>query len=360
MANGCSRVVPVSFCGINRARSFPKAVEFAGNMSARADRVKHVSTYSALASYAGIILVVWAEARSHPAVIAGLGSHFFYALASFAWLLAPLWFFGFGLGEWLRDSIHSRMLRALLPALLGVAYLVFAIPAGDVRGAVVALLFGLPVILAALLEFAHLQPKLKWQDAVVLTILVAIYLMRWLTAAWPYPGLAILPKLFVADLVLYLFLVVRRLDGIGYSFFPGVNAVSIGLREWIYFLPFGIGLGFSLGFIHFNPRLPSALSVVGSILITLILVALPEEMLFRGILQNLLETRFGKGTALFGASLLFGLAHFNKGAIFNWRYVLLASIAGVFYGRAWRAHRQLLASVITHTAVDVVWSLWFR
>jgi hypothetical protein len=167
-------------------------------MSARADRVKHLSTYSALASYAGIILVVWAEARSHPAVITGLGSHFSYALASFAWLLAPLWFFGFGLGEWLRGSIHSRMLRALLPAFLGVAYLVFALPAGDVRWAVVALLFGLPVILAALLEFAHLPPKLMWQDAVVLTILVAIYMMRWLTPAWPYPGLAILPKLFVA------------------------------------------------------------------------------------------------------------------------------------------------------------------
>jgi len=329
-------------------------------MSARADRVKHLSTYSALASYAGIILVAWAEARSHPALLSGLGRHFYYAFACFAWLLAPLWFFGFGLGEWLRGSIHSRMLRALLPAPLGVAYLVFAIPAGDVRWAVVALLFGLPVILAALLESAHLPPKLTWQDAVVLTILVAIYGMRWLTAAWPYPGLAVLPKLFVANLVLYLFLVMRRLEGIGYSFFPGLNAVSIGLREWIYFLPFGIGLGFSLGFIHFNPRVPSALSVVGSILITLILVALPEEMLFRGILQNLLETRCGKGTALLGASLFFGLAHFNKGAIFNWRYVLLASIAGVFYGRAWRAHRQLLASIITHTAVDVVWSLWFR
>jgi len=53
-------------------------------------------------------------------------------------------------------------------------------------------------------------------------------------------------------------------------------------------------------------------------------------------------------------------ASVDKGASFNWRYVLLAAIAGVFSGRAWRARRQLLASVITHTAVDVVWSLWFK
>jgi uncharacterized protein len=40
--------------------------------------------------------------------------------------------------------------------------------------------------------------------------------------------------------------------------------------------------------------------------------------------------------------------------------VFLASIAGIFYGRAWRANRQIFASIVTHTAVDVVWSLWFR
>jgi membrane protease YdiL (CAAX protease family) len=94
--------------------------------------------------------------------------------------------------------------------------------------------------------------------------------------------------------------------------------------------------------------------------VTFLLVAIPEEIFFRGVLQNLLESRFGRGRALALASVLFGLGHFNKGATFNWRYVILATIAGVFYGRAWREQRQILASVITHTAVDVVWSVWFR
>jgi hypothetical protein len=322
--------------------------------------VKHASTYSALASYAALVLLAWSQARSHSALAAGLGSHFLYALVSLAWLLAPLWFFAFGLGEWLKDSIHSRALRILLPASLGVPYLIFAGPAGDVRWAVVVFLFALPVALAALLELRPLPPTLAWQDAAVLAILAATYMLRLLAEAWPYPGLAALPKLFVSDLLLYLFLVVRRLEGVGYSFFPDSNAVRTGLREWIYFLPFGIGLGLATGFIHFHPRLPSALSVAGSILITLVFVAIPEELFFRGILQNLVETRLGKRTALLVASVMFGLAHFNKGAIFNWRYVLLAGIAGIFYGRAWRSQRQLLASVITHTAVDVVWSLWFR
>jgi hypothetical protein len=73
-----------------------------------------------------------------------------------------------------------------------------------------------------------------------------------------------------------------------------------------------------------------------------------------------LEPITGRTWALTIASLIFGLSHFHKGAAFNWRYVIMAAIAGVFYGRAWREKRQLLASSITHTAVDVVWSLWFR
>jgi uncharacterized protein len=58
--------------------------------------------------------------------------------------------------------------------------------------------------------------------------------------------------------------------------------------------------------------------------------------------------------------VLFGLSHFNKGAAFNWRYVLMATIAGIFYGRAWRQDHRLVASAITHASVDTIWLLWFR
>jgi membrane protease YdiL (CAAX protease family) len=289
-----------------------------------------------------------------------LGPHLTPAFASFALLLAPLWFFGFGAGEWLRNSVQSRVLRIFLPVLLGVPYLVFAVPTGNFHWQFATTIFVLPLALAAFLELPALPPRLFWQDAVVLGALVATYMLRGLAGAWPYPGLAALPKLYVADLALYLYIVVRKLEGIGYSFIPTRAACLIGLREWVYFLPFGIGLGAALSFIHFHPRLPSGTGAAAGVLVTFLLVAIPEEMFFRGILQNLLQTRWKPWIALAVASVLFGLSHFNKGASFNWRYVLLAAIAGIFYGRAWRARRQLLASVITHTAVDVVWSLWFR
>jgi membrane protease YdiL (CAAX protease family) len=58
---------------------------------------------------------------------------------------------------------------------------------------------------------------------------------------------------------------------------------------------------------------------------------------------------------------LFGLSHFNKRAMhFNWRYVVLAAIAGIFYGRAWRSDRRIGASAITHATVDTVWGALLR
>jgi membrane protease YdiL (CAAX protease family) len=76
-------------------------------------------------------------------------------------------------------------------------------------------------------------------------------------------------------------------------------------------------------------------------------------------MQNLLERRLGPHVSLWLTALIFGLSHFNKRAAhFNWRYVLLAAIAGIFYGRAWRSRHRVAASTITHTCVDSVWSLW--
>ena len=94
---------------------------------------------------------------------------------------------------------------------------------------------------------------------------------------------------------------------------------------------------------------------------TFFFIAVPEELFFRGWLQNLLEHRIGRNRALFLTAALFGLAHFNKRAIyFNWRYVLLAAIAGIFYGRAWRNQHRVGASAVTHATVDSIWSLWLR
>ncbi len=311
----------------------------------------------ALASYAAIIFAFrYGVERSSIGV--ALGSQLVAAFSSFALLLAPLWFFGFGAGDWLRERLSTRALRVFAGAALGIPYLIYAIPSGNFQWGLAILTLGLPIALRALLETSP-SSKMSWQDGIVLSTLVAVFMLKVLKGAWP-GSLEAMSKLYVADVALYLYVVVRGLAGMGYSFVPKASDFLIGLRELLFFLPFGVGLGTMLSFTHFHARIPAGIGLVAGITVTFLLVAIPEEMFFRGILQNLLQSRCEPWIALAIASVLFGLSHFNKGAAFNWRYVLLATIAGVFYGRAWRSRHRILASVITHTLVDVVWAMWFK
>ena len=127
------------------------------------------------------------------------------------------------------------------------------------------------------------------------------------------------------------------------------------------YAPIAVVLGLWLGFLHFHALMPSGGRVVLAWLFTFFFIAVPEELFFRGWMQNLLERRVGPTRALLITSTLFGLSHFNKRAtLFNWRYVLLAALAGIFYGLAWRQQRRVGASAITHASVDTIWSVWLR
>jgi membrane protease YdiL (CAAX protease family) len=307
--------------------------------------------------FAAILAAFWVVAR-HSTVGTSLGATFPRAFASFALLLAPLWFFGFGAAEVLQR--RGDGLRVGMAALVAVPYFVFAAGTQVFEWRIAVGIAAFPVLLAGFLGLAKVPAKMTWRDAAGLAIIAAAYFLRWFQPAWPGAMSPMFPKLFLADVALYCFLVARPLDGMGYSLIPTRATAWTGIREWLFFFPFAVVIGEATGFIHFHGVLPPAGAAVGAILVTFLLIALAEELFFRGILQNLLETQVGRTGALFIASVLFGLSHFNHGSTFNWRYVVLASIAGIFYGRAWRAQRQIFASVLTHTLVDVVWSLWFR
>ena len=137
--------------------------------------------------------------------------------------------------------------------------------------------------------------------------------------------------------------------------------LGIGLREAAFYTPIALALGLALGFLHVHRAWPGSAAIAGAWIFTFFFIAVPEELFFRGWLQNLLEQRIGRTPALLLTAALFGLAHFNKrAALFNWRYVLLAAVAGIFYGRAWRRDRRVGASAVTHATVDAIWSLWLR
>lgn len=255
--------------------------------------------------------------------------------------------------------------RILLPAIFVAPYLMVSIPAHSFWWNWCVLYALLPVAIAWLLTHAaNADPEQRgnWRDAFILLIIGLAVDLRWFESAWP-TGLRALNELFLVDAGLYGFLAIRQLTGVGFDFRLRWSDWKTGLRELLFFAPIVIGLGIALGFIH-----PHATRVgVGSAILRWVLIflftAVPEELFFRGWVQNLLERRIGRHAALVIASIVFGLSHFNKrltlATHFNWRYVLLATIAGIFYGRAWGENRRIPASTITHASVDWLWGLWF-
>src|SRR6185369_13733854 len=106
------------------------------------------------------------------------------------------------------------------PSVLVLPYLVFAIPRGALDFRYAAAMAILPVILAVIIESTQRSQTFLLQDAVVLITLAVILELRLLSPAWPFIGLGALPKIYLADVALYLYLVNRRLGGVGYSFLP--------------------------------------------------------------------------------------------------------------------------------------------
>jgi membrane protease YdiL (CAAX protease family) len=120
--------------------------------------------------------------------------------------------------------------------------------------------------------------------------------------------------------------------------------------------PVLIIIGILIGFIpppHLPTRSPSAMA--GALGIIFAGTALPEEILFRSLIQNLLMLRFGSGfRTLLAASLIFGCAHLDNGPqpLPNWRYMILATIAGIAYGKVFQRASTVVSSAALHTLVD--------
>ncbi|HLI83396.1 MAG TPA: CPBP family intramembrane glutamic endopeptidase [Bryobacteraceae bacterium] len=150
----------------------------------------------------------------------------------------------------------------------------------------------------------------------------------------------------------------------GFRWFPDLKYNLPRSRRDLWLPPAGfalvapvlIGLGVTIGFIP-SPHLPvkTAEAMASAAPVIFLGTALPEEILFRSLIQNLLMLRWGAGLrVLLFASFIFGCAHLDNGPqpLPNWRYMILATIAGVAYGRVFQKSTSVVSSSVLHTMVD--------
>jgi membrane protease YdiL (CAAX protease family) len=262
-----------------------------------------------------------------------------------------------------RARVLPGWAQVIVPALLCLPYVLVSADAGEFSWRWLAVYVLFPVMIALVVRVA--PEDAVWPQLAILVVIGLSVDLRWFEQAWP-AHLAVFNKVLLLDAGIYAFVALRPMDGAGFDLRLRRCDVSIGLREFLFYLPIALVLGLAVGFLHTHPlgwgdvvRLPGRLAFAW--IFTFFFIAVPEELFFRGWMQNLLERRIGRTAALAVTAVLFGLSHFNKrAACFNWRYVLMAAIAGVFYGRAWRQQRRVGASAVTHATVDSVWSLFLR
>ncbi len=288
-------------------------------------------------------------------------------------LLTYLAFASNKFGAWLKRRIHRRRTdRAIM--LLGALLIPYALANRDTLPARPGIFFeGLFIMAAyvyipgtlAIYRQRVTKPKPRPFDLADLLIILIIWLpiefgrLPAADATLAGTTIPIVPLTGVV-LLLLIFFVLRPLSSVGFNFALNRRDLQRALKAFAVFAVVGIPVGFIIGFLKWDP--PHTLAVdklVIQIVGTYLLIALPEELLFRGVIQNLLEKRFAKEkyAALIIAAITFGAAHLNSAPAPNYPYMLMASGAGVAYGWVWMRTRKVTASALTHTLVGIVWGL---
>lgn len=127
------------------------------------------------------------------------------------------------------------------------------------------------------------------------------------------------------------------------------DGLAIGLIATWVLIPFS----FFLGYVKFEFKLPNFLPLW--VINNLLFVCIAEEAVFRGMIQKFLMLRFqyfrgGRWAAVLIAAALFGLAHYRGGM----NYMLLATVAGCFYGYAFMRTNKIEGSIIAHFTVNFI------
>jgi len=160
-------------------------------------------------------------------------------------------------------------------------------------------------------------------------------------------------------LALFLFGVVHPLRTFNVDLDLTAGELGIALGAVAVLAVVAIPLGFAIGFLSYQSRWLGPVHGVLRMYGLILFVGLPEEMLFRGVIQEAFTRLWGRRTGLVLGAAVFGLLHLVKHVSHpNWGYGLLATAAGLGYGWVYQRTGKLAAAAVTHGAVDWIWSMF--
>jgi len=235
--------------------------------------------------------------------------------------------------------------RAVLASAV-VPFLLLTVGGGGFRPESLALLLGLTCV--AVFWFVVL-PYTAMTEIAFLAFMAGVYLLKLHRTIFPDPwdvDIHAMGQLMWFRLGLATMLKHRGNDGIGFGFLPTRADVLVGVRWFAYLLPLLVFASL-IGAFPYQMQAGWPWKAVGTLAGIYLVVAAAEEFFFRGILQQ----RVGIPIA----SAVFGLVHVFFGTFPNWKMMIAAMIAGVFYGKAFAEGRSVRASMVTHALTVAVW-----
>ena len=266
------------------------------------------------------------------------------------------------------EKITARLNRATGAGLIVAPILVYWIYATGTPGSFswgrVGLATAYALVPTLFAATAGEAPLGCWQDYVSLFVVFFPYWRGWLLQLWVYPDRRIgwvYSSMFAVQIGIIVFLLVRRVDRSGYSYNWARGWTTVVVGCFLLLAAVVIPLSVRIHFTRFDLSLARPKLIVPELIGVFLFTAWGEEFFFRGLLQNALQrTLRNEYLGWAAASVIFGLSHIRHGHFPNWRYVLLATIAGVIYGFVWRKTGSMTASSAVHMAVDVTWRQIFR
>lgn len=106
-------------------------------------------------------------------------------------------------------------------------------------------------------------------------------------------------------------------------------------------LEFFAGIGFGLT----RPRIVTLAIIAG----------VSEELMFRGVLQEIIDRRFGIAAAIAATSVIFGLLHARTVL-----YAVIATMVGAYFSLLFLATGSLIAPIVAHAVYDFIAFEWTR
>lgn len=283
------------------------------------------------------------------------------AMLLFPYLSLATTSFARDLGWWLRRSSGAALGQTF--AFFVGGYLVYAVGTGSFAWdalARIALFVAVPTLCVWPLRG---RPEVTWLDWLAVAAIWMPFDFGLLKDIWSWPagGAAyMLNTVLAINLAVILFVSWRGFSGVNFRFSMEKKDVPLALGGFCAFLAVALPFGFATGFIAIHPQVDPVkafLTPIGFFFF----VGIPEELLFRGLLQNLLAKRLGRPVvALVLASVIFGATHLNNGATPDWRYFVLATVAGLVYGTLYSRSRSLAVPALVHAMVDSVWVLFLH